>query len=1140
MRFGKWKVWPYLMVCLCMMSQTGLAQTRPEAYSHPELEWKTITTPHFTVSYHEGAERSARIAATIAEDVYQPITELYNHDPGTVNIIIKDTDDYSNGGAYFFENKLEIWAPALEFSLRGQHNWLRNVITHEYTHIVTLSAAMKFGTTVPAFYLQIFGYEQVRRPDVLYGFPNVLVSYPFSGIQFPFWLAEGVAQYQRPELRYDTWDSHRDMLLRAQVYENKLMDLDALSNYGSKNSLQFEYVYNAGYALTHYLAEKYGEKKLDTLCKAFSNPLMFNGNSALSTTYHLPAETIYQNWKTYLEQDYANRLAGVTKNLVEGHTVEQRGYANTYPLFSPSGEHLFYISNLGADYGGYSIVKRHVAKDSLLNSEASQTAAHVIKSFQGETAHFGACKVCGKHFSSGGDVLQGGVNSRFSISPDGKTLLYSRYTGTSCEVKKFNDLFLFDLAKEEETRITTQKRLETPCFSPNGKNFAAITQKDGTNNLVLGKIPQTGECDSLTTLTSYASGEQVLTPVFSPDGKTIYFSLGINNQRRLMACNIAQKQVLPVFDSLSTNALSLAQDDRDPYPGPDGNYLYFSSDRSGIFNIYRLDLNTDEIQQITNVVGGAFMPAIDQNGNLAYATFTATGYHIAMLPNAKPIEKELPGYASRNPVRPFPAEKTGQEPLASLSHNKSPNAFESNFSPLIHYDRTEITKYEEKEYEKIFSSPLVFPIVRFDTYSKDQGGFIKNMWRSAKFGAAMFSEDILGQLGFGGSLAIGPGSSVDGGSSGIAGLFELERDAYLTFEYNDHNFLPSSLLPKFTLDVYHQTRNVEDAASFKVGIDSTMANVFYSLSQFDLSLGFRVPINHWLFNASKFKLIGSLSLYTSKIGAFYWEPLNTTITASSDDYFIGQAFSFQWALSMQARTADREINPIGLYSLLRFDWEHNKLQRDVELTNSGSLKPVYEKFDIPRLTADLNFHLPLPIYKHTFTVRSYSAMNLVGNNTDFFFHNFISGLLGMRGYEYYAIGGDKSTFLHLEYRFPLWENINTQVLQFYFDKLYFSTYFDVGTAWSGSSGAPKLNDWKKDVGFELRLEAPSYYVFPTRLFFSATYGLDEFRQPLDDDFYTSDGKDYVTYGGEWMYHFGLLFDFDFILEQSARPIRGIF
>jgi hypothetical protein len=342
------------------------------------------------------------------------------------------------------------------------------------------------------------------------------------------------------------------------------------------------------------------------------------------------------------------------------------------------------------------------------------------------------------------------------------------------------------------------------------------------------------------------------------------------------------------------------------------------------------------------------------------------------------------------------------------------------------------------------------------------------------------------------------------------------------------------------LDVYHQTRNAENAATFKVGIDSASANVFYSLSQFDLSLGFRVPVNYWLFNASKFKLIGSLSLYTSKIGAFFWEPLNTTLSASSDDYFIGRAFSFQWALSMKARNADREINPVGLYALTRLDWESNKLQRDVELTDQGSIKPVYEDFNIPRLTADLNFHLPLPGWKHTLTLRSYSALNLVGKNTDFFFYNFISGLLGMRGYEYYAIGGDKAMLLHAAYRFPLLENINTQILQFYFDKLYMSVFADIGTAWPGNQSTPRLSDWRKDVGVELRLESPSYYVFPTRLFFSATYGLDEFRQPLNDDFFTSDGKDFVTYGGRWMYHFGLLFDFDFILEHTTRPLAGLF
>ncbi|MCK7524862.1 MAG: hypothetical protein MZV64_48280 [Ignavibacteriales bacterium] len=48
--------------------------------------------------------------------------------------VIKDIDDYSNGATYFFDNKIEIWTSALDFDLRGAHNWLRNVISHEFTH----------------------------------------------------------------------------------------------------------------------------------------------------------------------------------------------------------------------------------------------------------------------------------------------------------------------------------------------------------------------------------------------------------------------------------------------------------------------------------------------------------------------------------------------------------------------------------------------------------------------------------------------------------------------------------------------------------------------------------------------------------------------------------------------------------------------------------------------------------------------------------------------------------------------------------------------------------------------------------------------------------------------------------------------
>ncbi|HER20005.1 MAG TPA: hypothetical protein ENO14_03060, partial [Chromatiales bacterium] len=54
--------------------------------------------------------RTARVIAKIAEDIYGPITSLYDHEPDTrVSFIVKDISDYSNGAAYFFNNKIEMF-----------------------------------------------------------------------------------------------------------------------------------------------------------------------------------------------------------------------------------------------------------------------------------------------------------------------------------------------------------------------------------------------------------------------------------------------------------------------------------------------------------------------------------------------------------------------------------------------------------------------------------------------------------------------------------------------------------------------------------------------------------------------------------------------------------------------------------------------------------------------------------------------------------------------------------------------------------------------------------------------------------------------------------------------------------------------
>ena len=160
-------------------------------YNHPELEWFTFETEHFIIHFHKETENTARETATVAEYIYGPITELYNYEPPEkTHIILKDTDDYANGAAYSFDNKIEIWALPLAFDLRGAHRWLQNVITHEFTHIIQIQASVKYSLNVPGGFFQYIGYEKEKRDDVLYGYPDRIISYPLPGIIIPPWLAE--------------------------------------------------------------------------------------------------------------------------------------------------------------------------------------------------------------------------------------------------------------------------------------------------------------------------------------------------------------------------------------------------------------------------------------------------------------------------------------------------------------------------------------------------------------------------------------------------------------------------------------------------------------------------------------------------------------------------------------------------------------------------------------------------------------------------------------------------------------------------------------------------------------------------------------------------------------------------------------
>ena len=531
-----------------ILSSKSFAQ--PSGYNHPELKWETIETEHFVIQYHNGLNRTPKLVAKVAEEIYLPITSLYKFIPDSkVYIIIKDTDDYSNGAAYYYDNKIEIWTKPSDFILRGTHNWIRNTLAHEFAHIVSMQRARKMSRSFPALYFQSIGYEKEKRDDVLYGFPNVLISYPFSGTIVPMWFAEGIAQYGPDKLGWEHWDSHRDMIIRMRILNNDLLSLNEMGVFG-KTSIGNESTYNQGYSLVKYIAGKYGDDSLEKLAKAMGSFFAFSFNHAAKKVLGISQKQLYIDWKNHLETYYRDKTKIIAENEVTGKIIEDKGNGNFYPTWSPDSKSYAYISNKNSDY---------ISLTSLYTNSLNESKQ---------------------------EFLAPGVAYSVSWSRDSEKIVYSRYNKRE-HGSYFYDIFVYDIKKKKEVRLTKGMRATYPAFSSDGTKISFASGSDGSYNLTVMDI----DTKKLKFLTGFKDDTRICQSSWSPDGSKIAFCISKD----------ASKDIA-LIDSDGKNIRYLVkgnEDSRNPVFSPDGKKIYFSSDMTGVFNIYSLDIETGDMIQLT-------------------------------------------------------------------------------------------------------------------------------------------------------------------------------------------------------------------------------------------------------------------------------------------------------------------------------------------------------------------------------------------------------------------------------------------------------------------------------------------------------------------------------------------------------------
>lgn len=569
----------------------GAALPSPRASSQVSdlrTRYRSVETEHFAIHYHEPLSAAARRIALLLEQAHEELTHILGHRPKRrVQVVITDGSESANGSATAIPVntiRLFITAPEDLSELGDFDDWLSLLVVHEHAHILHLDNIGGLPSVINKIVGKIWA-------------PNHTL---------PRFITEGLATYLESErtsagrLR----SSHFEMMMRMAALEDRLLRIDQLSNQTDFHPHGSAY-YLYGSRFWDFIVERHGREVFAGFAEFYGKrAIPFGFNRALR---RVTGETFAGLYKDFLEREREKARATLARiegeGRVEGERLTHHGEGAAYPLFLDEETLIYYASDGRSDAQLRQLDLRDPARTKKLT------------------------RVSGR--------------ARASLAQDGS--LYFDSLDSSRNLYNFFDLFKLEPGKRKRRRLTRGLRARAPAVSADGKTLAFTLNSAGTTHLALAPIDAPEDYEIIVRSERF---EQIYTPVFSPDGRTLVYSIHRRGGHR----------DLEEIDLRSGARTRLTRDralDTGPAFSPDGRSVYFASDRDGIFNIYRLDRQTGEIRKLTNVVGGAFMPALSPDGSrLAYIGYGALGFDVYLL--------ELSGLES------MPAPASYERPEAEL------------------------------------------------------------------------------------------------------------------------------------------------------------------------------------------------------------------------------------------------------------------------------------------------------------------------------------------------------------------------------------------------------------------------------------------------------------------------------------------
>jgi len=533
------------------------------------LHWERLDTPHFTIVFPDSMEREAQRAANLLERAYDPLTKTLASKPERIPVVLNNTSMTSNAFVAWGPRRTKWYAlPTTTVDDMGPVEWYSLLAVHEGRHIVQERAVR---TGIVGLMSRLFGENTT--------------AFLGGQLYFPSWFWEGDAVGSETALsnagrgRQPRFGERIRALAQAgETYEYYPAWLGTYRTF-------YPDWYEHGYLLTTHVRRVYGDSAWRRVIRrAARNPI---APMALGMA---------------LKKETGRSLVQLHRDAIAAFDSTWRAQRDSLTI-TPATVHA--LSR--ADYHEFTL-PQYAGDGSLVALSADLDAPRRLVRIRD-----GKVEVLHRTIGLFGDL-------QFHVR--GNTVVWSEYAASPrWGEESFLVIKTLDLETKQVRQLTRRSRYYAPALSPDGTRLVAVDFSRSRRATMVVLDAATGR--ELQRFPNEA-GHFLVTPSWSEDGASVLV-VAVDASR-------GNALVRVPLDASATSPDTLIGFTHEAISRPvvQGGRVYFGSPRSGLDNIFALDLATRTIAQVTSRPLGATWPAVSPDGRrLAFSDYSLRGYDVA-------------------------------------------------------------------------------------------------------------------------------------------------------------------------------------------------------------------------------------------------------------------------------------------------------------------------------------------------------------------------------------------------------------------------------------------------------------------------------------------------------------------------------